>query len=82
MSRKNNTPHDLAIKAANWAMKDDPECAAAFQRRRVAKQELELATRDEAQTAKAAWEAADTEWKRITKEVFHRVMAEKGFPQT
>jgi hypothetical protein len=81
MSKKINS-YDFAIGAANWVMKDDPECAAAFQRRRVAKQELELATRHEIPKARAVFEAADAEWKRITKEVFHRVMAEKGFPQT
>ena len=37
---RNDTTHDLAIKAANWAMKDDPDCAKAFQRTRAAKEEL------------------------------------------
>jgi hypothetical protein len=31
------TPHDLAIKAANWAMKEDPECEAASRSRSEAK---------------------------------------------
>ena len=35
-----NTPHDLAIRAANWAMKEDPLCVAAHQRRMAAKEEL------------------------------------------
>jgi hypothetical protein len=39
------TPYDLAIRKANWAMKDDPDCAAAFARMRAAKDELDLATR-------------------------------------
>jgi hypothetical protein len=37
-----STPHDLAIKAANWAMKDDPECVAAHKRRMAAKRDLKL----------------------------------------
>jgi hypothetical protein len=73
--------HDAAIRAANWAMKDDPVCAAAHQRRMAAKQELELATRHEVPKARAAFEATNAEWRRITTEVFDRVMADAGFPQ-
>ena len=76
-----STPHDLAIKAANCAMKEDMECAAAHQRRMVAKEELALASRHEMPKARAAFEAANAEWQRITSGVFDRVMAEAGFPQ-
>jgi hypothetical protein len=75
--REYNTPHDLAIKAANWAMKDDPRCAAAHQRRMMAKKDLELATRHEVPKARAAFEAADANWRRITTEVFDHVMAQR-----
>jgi hypothetical protein len=80
--RKYNTAHDLAIKAANWAMKEDPACAAAHRRRMAAKEELAIATQDEVQSARAALEAANAEWLRLTTKVFDRVMAEAGFPQT
>jgi hypothetical protein len=66
--------HDAAIRAANWAMHDDPACAAAHQRRMATKQELELAGRHEIPKARAAFEAANAEWRRITTEVFDRVM--------
>jgi hypothetical protein len=75
------TPHDLAIRAANWAMKDDPKCAAAHQRRMAAKRDLKISSRHEIPAARAAFEAANTEWNRLTMEVFDRVMAEAGFPQ-
>lgn len=69
MTRTYGTPHDLAIKAANWVMKDDPKCAAAHQRCM------------EVPKARAAFEAANAEWSKITKKVFNRVMAEAGFSQ-
>lgn len=78
---KYSKPHDLAIRAANWAMKEDPQCVLAHQCRMAAKEELELATRHEVPKARAAFEAANAEWRRITTEVFDRVMAAAGFPQ-
>lgn len=74
MSKKINfydTPYDLAVKAANRAMKENLECAAAHRRRMTAKQELKLASRHEVPKARAAFEAANTEWRRL-----NRVMAE------
>jgi hypothetical protein len=57
-------------------MKDDLECAAAHRRRLRAKKELEAtANRDEIPKARAAFEAANAEWSRITLEVFRQVMA-------
>jgi hypothetical protein len=79
--RKYDTKHDLAIKAANWAMRDDPECVAAFQKMRTAREELELAARHEVPKARAAYTAAKAEWLRITTEVFDRTMADAGFPE-
>jgi hypothetical protein len=79
--RKYDTPHDLAIRSANWAMKDDPDCAEAFQRMRAAKKDLELATRHEVPKLRAVFEAAKAEWQQITTVVFDRVMADAGFPQ-
>jgi hypothetical protein len=79
-TRVYGTPHDLAIKAANWAMKDDPDCARAFQIMRAAKEELDLAARHEVPKARAAFTAAKVEWLRITNVVFDRVMAAAGFP--
>ena len=76
-----DTPHDLAIKAANWAMKEDPECAAAHRLRMAAKEELALARRREIPKARAALEAANIEWRRATTIVFDRVMAKAGFPR-
>jgi hypothetical protein len=73
------TPHDLAIRAANWAMKENAECAAAHRRWLAAKRDLKLASRDEIPEARAAYEAAKAAWDRITMEVFDRVMAEAGF---
>jgi hypothetical protein len=69
--------HDDRIKAANWAMKDDPECIEAHCQWLTARKELELATRHEipAARARAAHEAAKAEWYRVTKKVFDRVMA-------
>jgi hypothetical protein len=60
-------------------MKDDPVCATAHERRMAAKQELELAGRHKIPKARAAFEAANAHWRRITDEVFNRVMAE-AFP--
>jgi hypothetical protein len=67
--------HDTIIKAANWAMKEDPECVAAHQSRMVAKEELKSATRHEIPEARVAFTAADAEWRRVTMEVFRRSMA-------
>ena len=64
-----------AIKAANWAMKEDPACAEAHQRRLRAKEELEFATRHEIPKARTAFDVANAEWRRITSEVFDRVLA-------
>jgi hypothetical protein len=80
-TRVYGTPHDLAIKAANWAMKDDPACVEAFQIMRAAREELDLATRHEVPKARAAFEAARAEWLRITAMVFDREMAAAGFPE-
>jgi hypothetical protein len=80
-AREYNTSHDLAIKAADWAMKTDPACAAAHQRRIAAKEALALASRQETDAAHTAHEAANAEWCRLTHQVFNRVMAEAGFPQ-
>jgi hypothetical protein len=80
--RKYNTPHDRAIKAANWAMKTDPACAVAHRRRLAAKEELDTALKDEIAPARAAYEAAKAEWERLTMAVFDQAMAEAGFPQT
>jgi hypothetical protein len=79
--RKYDTPHDLAIKAANWAMKDDPDCTKAFQHMQVAKADLKQATRHEVPKARAAFEAAKAEWPHVTTMTFDRVMAGAGFPQ-
>ena len=79
-ARVYDTPHDRAAKAANWAMQEDPECAAAHRLRMAAKEELALASRHEVPKARAALEAANAEWRRVTKEVFDRVMTEAGFP--
>jgi hypothetical protein len=65
----------------NWAMKDDPECVTAHQRRMAAKEELALASRHEIPKARAVFEAANADWRRITSAVFDRVMAAAGFPQ-
>jgi hypothetical protein len=80
--REYDTPHDLAIKAANWAMHDDPVCVLAHQRRMQARKELTQAIRHEIPAARAAFETANAEWREITTEVFDRVMAAAGFPQT
>lgn len=69
-------PHDLAIRRANWAMATDPACVEAFQRRKAAKEELGFTSREEIPRARAAFTAADAEWKRVTLGVFRRVMAE------
>jgi hypothetical protein len=45
----------------------------------AAKKELELATRHEIPKARAAFEAANTAWRRITAEVFDRSMTDAGF---
>ena len=74
--RRYDTPHDRAIKVANWMMKDDPECTAAHRLRMRAKAELASASREEVPKARAALEAANAEWSRITLEVFRRVMAD------
>jgi hypothetical protein len=81
-TRRYSTPHDRAIKAANWAMQEDPECAAAHRRRLALKQELAIANRHEVQAVRAAYEAGRAEWERLTIAVFDRVMAEAGFPQS
>lgn len=80
-TREYNTPHDLAIRAANWAMKENPKCVAAHKRMRAAEEELDLATRHEIPAARAGFEAAKAEWNRVTMEIFDRTMAAKGFPQ-
>lgn len=80
--RKYNTPHDLAIKAANWAMKEDPECVKAHRRWLGAKKDLAIAQRGEIAAARAAYEAANAEWNKLTMQVFDRVIAERGFPRT
>ena len=79
--QKYDTPHDLEIKAANWAMKDDPACAEAFQRMQAAKKDIELAVRHEVPKARAAFAAAKAAWLKITAITFDRVMAAAGFPQ-
>ena len=80
-ARAYTTPHDQAIKRADWAMKEDPECAAAHRRRRAKRKELAEAEKREVPKARAALEAAEAEWRRITTIVFDRTMAEAGFPQ-
>lgn len=72
--------HSLAIRAANWAMKEDPACAEAHRLRMAARRELFEATRHEIPIAREAMAEADKRWLQLTKEVFSRVMAEKGFP--
>lgn len=67
--REYNSPHDAAIRAANWAMKDDPQCVTAH------------LARHEVPKARAVFEAANANWRRVTTEVFDRVMAAAGFPQ-
>jgi hypothetical protein len=76
-----DTPHDKAIKAANWAMKENPKCVEAHQAWMAAKEDLETAVKNEVPAARKAAEAAKAKWLKVTNEVFNRVMAEAGFPQ-
>jgi hypothetical protein len=49
-------PNDLAIKAANWAMKEDLACAVAHQAMRTARQDLVQASRDDVPSARAVYQ--------------------------
>ena len=69
---------DDVIKAANWAMKEDPACAEAHRLRMIAKRELALASRAELPAARAAYDAANAEWHRLTTEVFDRMVSKNN----
>jgi hypothetical protein len=79
LAKTYDSPHDRAIKAANWAMRLDPACKEAHRRR--LSQDLAIANGHEVQKARAAHEAAKAEC-GLTMAVFDRVMAEAGFPQS
>ena len=66
--REYNSPHDAAVRAANWAMKDDPQCVMAHQR---VWRPSGTSSLHPARSAKSprCFEAANADWRRITTEV-------------
>jgi hypothetical protein len=71
--------HDLAIKAANWAMQEDPDCVAAHSRFRLAEVALDNARRDELVAARAEVVEARAAWMSVTEAAFDAVMTDRGF---
>ena len=76
---RTDTRYAAAIKAANWAIYDDPNCQASNKRLSAAKLALEAARRHEIEAARTEYERALAQRLSLTKAVFRRVMTRAGY---